>query len=79
MKYIFDFDDVLFHNTKQFKKHMFMCLEKAGASGAETEKYYKEVRVNDFWLKKLLVHFSLKENLYEEILKKTKILQIKNC
>lgn len=71
MKYIFDFDDVLFHNSKKFKEHMFMCLEKAGIPRAEAEKYYKEVRVNEFWLKRLLSHFSLKENLYEEILKKS--------
>lgn len=72
MKYVFDFDDVLFHNSKRLKKHMYICLEKAGISSAEAEKYYKEVRVNEFWLKELLSHFSLKENLYEEILKKSK-------
>ena len=71
MKFIFDFDDVLFNNTKQFKPHMYMCLEKAGVPRSIAEPYYKEVRVNKFWLKDLLLHFSLNENLYEEILEKS--------
>lgn len=72
MKFIFDFDDVLFHNTKLFKEHMYMCLEKAGIFRAEAEKYYKEVRVNEFWLKELMAHFSLKESFDEELLSESK-------
>lgn len=51
---------------------MYMCLEKTGIPSAEAEKYYKEVRANKFWLKELLSHFSLKEDLYGEILKESK-------
>jgi FMN phosphatase YigB (HAD superfamily) len=68
MKYIFDFDDVLFYNTKQFKEHMYVCLEKAGVPRASAEEYYKEVRVSGFWLKEILTHFSSKEDWYEKIL-----------
>lgn len=69
MKFIFDFDDVLFHTTKLFKKHMYATLEKAGVSRDVAEKYYKEVRKDKLWLKELLIHFSVSEALYEEILK----------
>ncbi|MDO8659997.1 MAG: HAD family hydrolase [Candidatus Parcubacteria bacterium] len=72
MKFIFDFDDVLFHNTEQFKKHMYMCLEKGGISQDIAREYYKTVRANQFWLKDMLTHFSLPESLYEEILKESK-------
>jgi FMN phosphatase YigB (HAD superfamily) len=75
MKFIFDFDDVLFHNTKLFKEHMYACLERAGVSRSKAEEYYKTVRENQLtgiWLKKLLIHFSLKSDLYEEILGKSK-------
>ena len=30
MKYIFDFDDVLFNNTAQFKPHIFKTIARAG-------------------------------------------------
>ncbi|MFA5791586.1 MAG: hypothetical protein WC884_00945 [Candidatus Paceibacterota bacterium] len=72
MKYILDFDDVLFNNTKEFKPYMYGCLEKAGVPREVAEPYYKIVRINKFWLKDLLFHFSLKESLYEEILKGSK-------
>ena len=72
MKFIFDFDDVLFNNTKQFKEHMYMCLEKAGVSRNVAEKYYKEIGGDKFWLKKMLIHFSIQESLYEKILNDSK-------
>ena len=75
MKFIFDFDDVLFNNTKQFKEHMYACLEKAGVPRDVAEKYYKEAResqLTGIWLKKMLIHFSLKESLYKEILNNSK-------
>ena len=72
MKYIFDFDDVLFHNTKKFKEHMYITLEKAGISRDVAEKYYKTVRENQFWLKDFLRHFSLPESLYEKMMDETK-------
>lgn len=68
MKYIFDFDDVLFNNTKQFKEHMYVCLEEAGVPRVSAEEYYRGVRVGGFWLKEMLAHFSLEEKWYEKIL-----------
>ena len=49
-----------------------MHLEKAGVSRNEAEKYYKTIPKNKFWLKELLIHFSLKESLYEKILAENK-------
>lgn len=72
MKYIFDFDDVLFHNTKLFKEHMYACLEKAGVPRGVAEEYYKEIRGGRFFLKEMLLHFSLSEDLYKKILNKNK-------
>jgi len=72
MKFIFDFDDVLFNNTKQFKEYMYECLEKAGISRDVSEKYYKTVRENQFWLKDFLRHFSLEESTYEKMLNESK-------
>ena len=71
MKYIFDFDDVLFNNTVQFKPHMYDILEKAGVPKDAAQAYYRQIRaVNEFWLKDLLRHFSLNEDLYEKIVDK---------
>lgn len=67
-KYIFDFDDVLFYNTAQFKKHMYSCLEKAGVPHQVAFEYYQTVR-HKFSLKNFLLHFDL-ENIYEEIMAK---------
>ncbi len=72
MKFIFDFDDVLFDNTKKFKEHMYASLEKAGVSRNIAEEYYKTVRGNKFWLKEFLTHFSIKESTYEKILNESK-------
>lgn len=72
MKYIFDFDDVLFNNTKQFKEYMYGCLEKAGIPREVAETYYKTVRENKFWLKDFLRHFSLEESMYEKMLQESK-------
>src|SRR3989344_3258992 len=45
MKYIFDFDDVLFKNTKMLKPRMFRLIaEKTGKTAEEVEKAYQEVR-----------------------------------
>ena len=56
MKYIFDFDDVLFNNTKQFKEHMFKLITEAGVPEAEARAYYAkpEVRGKEFSLKKFI-------------------------
>ncbi|MBP6060459.1 MAG: hypothetical protein KA515_00420 [Candidatus Pacebacteria bacterium] len=73
MKFIFDFDDVLFNNTKEFKPYMYGILENAGIPRDVAEPYYQQVRVNQYWLKDLLKYFSLNENLYEKILDKNVI------
>ena len=72
MKFIFDFDDVLFNNTKQFKEHMYLCLKKADVPRELAEEYYKSVRAKQFWLKELLAHFSVPKSWYEKILKESK-------
>ncbi len=74
MKYIFDFDDVLFYNTKLFKEHMYECLEEAGVSRNMAEIYYKEVREKEFSLKNFIAELfkrgKMDENKMEEIYKK---------
>lgn len=70
MKYIFDFDDVLF-NTRNFKKNRVSVFAKAGIPEDLVEKYLKDNKVKHFSLKKLMVHFSI-ENFYEEIMSKNK-------
>ena len=72
MKFIFDFDDVLFNNTKQFKEHMYLCLKKADVPRELAEEYYKSVRAKQFWLKELLAHFSVPKSWYKKILKESK-------
>ena len=79
MKYIFDFDDVLFHNTAQFKKHMYSCLEKAGVPHGRPEEHYKEMRGNIFLPRKYISGLLIREKIdkkvedvYREILSKTK-------
>ncbi len=50
MKFIFDFDDVLFH-AKDFKKRMYTCLNNVGVSFNRAEEYYQKVRGGEFSLK----------------------------
>lgn len=54
MKFIFDFDDVLFNNTKQFKEHMFKIISDTGVSNEEARAYYLEVREKEFSLKNFI-------------------------
>jgi FMN phosphatase YigB (HAD superfamily) len=63
MKYIFDFDDVIFNNTAQFKVHMYSCLENVGIPKEKAEEYYKEVRMDGFSVKKLVSTIFIKENI----------------
>ncbi|MFA6177513.1 MAG: HAD hydrolase-like protein [Candidatus Paceibacterota bacterium] len=76
MKYIFDFDDVLFQTTKHRKEHMFVLLQKAGIPLFEIEKYYKKARLEGLSLKSMLAHFlsdkEIQEKLYEEIMEENK-------
>ncbi len=71
MKYIFDFDDVVFHSTKKFKEYMYACLEEEGIPRAEAEAYYKKKKDNPEGLRELLAHFSVNESLYEKIMKES--------
>ena len=76
MKYIFDFDDVLFYTTKHRREHMFLMLEQAGIEKSVIEKYYKKARIKGFSLKDMLSHFfqqkELKQKLYEKIMSESK-------
>ena len=80
IKIIFDFDDVLFDNTKQLKQRMYSCLENNGVPKDVAEKYYKEVREAEFSLKdfisKLLIKHSISKvsqgDIYEEVMCKCK-------
>ena len=79
MKYIFDFDDVLSHTSKQgenslFKEHIFSSLEKAGISRNSILEYYEKERLNRLSLRAWIAHFSIKnpEDLYEEIISRSK-------
>lgn len=70
MKYIFDFDDVLFFTTRHRKEVVFPALEKAGVPMAKLKEYYKIEREKGFSLKKAIGHFFTNppKNLYEEIM-----------
>ena len=72
MKFIFDFDDVLFYTTKHRLGHWYPFLEKLGISYKEIDEYYKKGRAEKFSLKKVLAHFSLQEESYEEIMRDAK-------
>lgn len=77
MKFIFDFDDVLFFTTRHRKEHMFVLLEKVGIPLAEIEEYYKKARLEGLLLKNMLAHFLAskrinQKKLYEEIMAENK-------
>lgn len=54
MKYIFDFDDVLFNNSNGLKQAMYAQLEAVGISKDIAYTYYKTVREKKFSLKSFL-------------------------
>ncbi len=73
MKFIFDFDDVLFNNTAQFKEHMFRIIAEAGVLEAEAREYYLKVREKEFSLKDFIQTLFKEHNLrysVDEIYKK---------
>ena len=75
MKFIFDFDDVLFNtskNPKNMREHIYSILEKTGVPFNLAKEYIEKERWNQFSLKKMLAHFSLKEELYKEIMHESK-------
>ena len=67
MKYIFDFDDVLFNNTSQFKPYMYAVLERAGVPRAKAEKYYQTVREDGFSLRAFIKNLFVFENIGRDI------------
>ena len=75
MKFIFDFDDVLF-NTRKFKEQIYLSVEKIGIPRSVEEECYKEFRKYAFSLKKFLSYLFDKEKkenvsvdgIYEEIM-----------
>ncbi len=77
MKYIFDFDDTLFYNTKKFKEHMYYCLDKVGIPRSIAEPCYKEVREKEFSLTEFISSLLIRNKkdqtqadfVYEEIMK----------
>lgn len=70
MKYIFDFDDTLFYTSKKFKEDIFIILSKLGITREEVKKYFEKEEFNLFSLKKMLMNFSIKEEIYENIISK---------
>jgi HAD superfamily hydrolase (TIGR01509 family) len=74
MKYIFDFDDVLFNTNHGFIEHEYIVLEKAGVSRDSIKEYYKNIKLNDgvFSMIQMLDHFSVPREFYTEIMKKNK-------
>ncbi len=74
MKFIFDFDDVLF-NTGELKERTYACLRKIGVPRELSEGYYKKIRHIPFSLKKFIKHLldqnHIQKNvndIYEEIM-----------
>ena len=55
IKYIFDFDDVLFFNTEKFKKHMYKCFEEVGVPYDVVKSYYKVEKEKGWVLGNLVV------------------------
>ncbi len=72
MKFIFDFDDVLFHtnNINKFRGNIYSKLGKVGILPGLIKEYIEREREsrNSFSLKKMLAYFSIPENFYEEIM-----------
>jgi len=68
MKFIFDFDDVLFHSTPRFKEHLRVSLEKVGIPRAAVDEYALSLKGRGFSLKKLLNQFSVNLDWYGKIL-----------
>lgn len=74
MKFIFDFDAVLF-NTKKFIENNYVCLEKIGIPEDIAKNYYKEIRGRTFSLKNFISTLLERqkvegkiEDIYEEMM-----------
>ncbi len=71
MKYIFDFDNVLLHTNKIRREHMYPTFQNVGVSIKDIDDYYQETRKLHFSVKELIKNFSLKEEVYEEVMRRT--------
>jgi len=90
MKFIFDFDDVLFNTARYREEHFFPTLEKAGVLPSDIDDYFKKTGKKLWSIKDILAYFSINE-LYDEIMrgsenfKNKKLIEIikkigkKNC
>ncbi len=72
MKFIFDFDDVIFYATRRRMESTYPKLKSLGISHEDIDDYYEKNRKNLFSQKKLLAHFNLKEEYYEEMMRELK-------
>ncbi|MBI2627606.1 HAD hydrolase-like protein [Candidatus Nomurabacteria bacterium] len=64
MKFIFDFDDVLFQ-TKKFIEHEYVYLVKIGISRSVAEEFYKKTRGGEFSLKNFISNLFNQEKIKE--------------
>lgn len=69
MKYIFDFDDVLFNTSKNLREQLYRVLENQGIHRETVQEYEKQERSSGFSLKKILAHFKLDPSLYDEVMR----------
>ncbi len=74
MKYIFDFDDVLFFTSKKFIEYEYSVLAKAGISPLDIQKYYQEIKTNNktFSFKDMFEYLSIPQKFYLEIMSSCK-------
>jgi FMN phosphatase YigB (HAD superfamily) len=78
MKYIFDFDDVLLHTTKMFKRQMYASVENAGINREDALEHYRKTRGQEFSLRNFIKDLlssagkdtNQTEKIYEEIMEK---------
>ena len=68
MKYIFDFDDTLFHTTRSLRERIYDIYAEKGITRLQIDKYLDNNRHRPFSLKKLLLHFSLTPDVYERMM-----------
>lgn len=68
MKFIFDFDDVVFRNTDGLKERMYSVLTEEGISRDKAEKYYKKIRGKMlFSLKNFIAHLLGAKNKKDKV------------
>lgn len=76
MKYIFDFDDVLFKNTELFKEYTYKCLEEVGVKREDAKRNYQEVRASfalKSFIKSMFALYNVNQDpdvIYEKIMSK---------